>query len=337
MHYHEPTSDEEDRPLVDLTKALAINSKRSTREQKKRHKKEKARKNGISMLDLPSELVIDILGHLLPRDVFVLSRVSKHIRQFVKHNEGRIAKEINNSRYAVLQRCLQPPLLLDQIEESSRHILQSNERSELSMAHKNWYQHILPPNSNVICTCRSCIMAWNNLCLIVDFCYWQDHLDNGDPLPIIPRGQFPAWNQAVIVANASTILESLYSPLLLGAVFEKYLQSIVRSIHRQRENKGNKRRRFRMSEEDVAAETDAFLERSGPPSVEIPYTRDKYYMLEAYLPNRAWIGEQSKWGYAGSMHSWDLERLKAEAALREKQKTSSNDTLRGKPYENVHT
>jgi len=72
----------------------------------------------------------------------------------------------------------------------------------------------------------------------------------------------------------------MHSPLLLAAVYEKYLRSIVRSIRRQRENKGNKRRRFRMSEEDVASETDAFLERSGPPSLEIPYMRDKYYMLE---------------------------------------------------------
>jgi len=101
-----------------------------------------------------------------------------------------------------------------------------------------------------------------------------------DPLPIIPRGRYPTWNQEIIVKNASIILESLHSPLLLAAVFEKYLNSIVRSIRRQRENKGNKRRRFRMSEEDEAAETDAFLERSGPPSVEIPYMRDKYYMLE---------------------------------------------------------
>jgi len=67
---------------------------------------------------------------------------------------------------------------------------------------------------------------------------------------------------------------------MLAAVFEKYLRSIVRSIRRQRVNKGNKRRRFRMSEADVASQSDAFLERSGPPSLEIPYMRDNYYMLE---------------------------------------------------------
>jgi len=179
MHYHEPAAGEEEQPLVDLTEALAINSKRSTREQKRRQKKEKARKNRISMLDLPSELVIDILGHLLPRDVFVLSRVSKPVRQFIKHNEGRIAGEINSSRYAVLKKCFPLPLLLDQVEDSNRSNLQSDERLELLSAHKDWLQHILPADPNVVCTCRNCSMAWNNLCLIVDFCYWQDYLDNG--------------------------------------------------------------------------------------------------------------------------------------------------------------
>jgi len=180
MHYHEPAGEEEgEQALVDLTEPLAINSKRSTREQKKRQKKEKARKNRISMLDLPAELVVDILAHLLPRHVFVLSRVSKPVRQFVKLNERRIAGKIISSRYGVLGKCFQLPLLLEQVEESNSCMLRSGERPELSAAHKNWYQHILPPNSNVICTCRNCIMAWNNLCLILDFCYWQDHLDNG--------------------------------------------------------------------------------------------------------------------------------------------------------------
>jgi len=180
MHYHEPAAEEDmEQPHAGREAGLAINSKRSTREQKKRQKKEKARKNRISMLDLPSELVIDILGHLLPRDIFVLSRVSKPVREFIQHNEGRIAGEINSSRFAVLSRCFQPPLILEQVDESYHSVLQREERPELSLVHKNWYQHILPPDSKVVCTCRSCIMAWNNLCLVVDFCYWQDHLDNG--------------------------------------------------------------------------------------------------------------------------------------------------------------
>ncbi|KAG9246105.1 hypothetical protein BJ878DRAFT_312430 [Calycina marina] len=314
MHFHEPAEDEDLQPLVNLTENLQIISKRSTREEKKRQRKEKARKNRLSLLDLPSELVVDILGHMLPRDVFVLSRVSQSVRRFVQENEERIAGEVIGSRYMVLKRCFQLPLRLEQVDVVDHLVLLGEEKP------KNWYQHIAAPDSQELCCCRTCIMNWNNLCLMVDFTYWQDNLDNGDPLPVIQRGQYPEWNQELITKTAAIILKALYSPLLLGAVFEKYLQSIVRSIRRQRENKGNKRRRFRMTDEDVFAETDVFLERSGPPTMEIPFIRDRYYLLEAYLPNRAWIGEHSKWVYAGSMHSWDLQRLKTEAVARRKQK-----------------
>jgi hypothetical protein len=63
-----------------------------------------------------------------------------------------------------------------------------------------------------------------------------------------------------------------------------------------------------MSAEDVARETDAFLERSGPPSLDFPFHRDNYYMLEAYLPNRGWNAEEQRWMYVPeSQHETDVQ------------------------------
>ena len=63
-----------------------------------------------------------------------------------------------------------------------------------------------------------------------------------------------------------------------------------------------------MTAEDENSGTDAFLERSGPPTLDFPYHRDNYYMLEAYLPNRSWNGEEKRWMYIPSnQHDKDLE------------------------------
>lgn len=67
------------------------------------------------------------------------------------------------------------------------------------------------------------------------------------------------------------------------------------------------KRLYRLSDEDIALETDAFLERSGPPSFEFPFTRDNYYMLLSYLPNRRWdSSEEGRWLYYGALHDNDL-------------------------------
>ena len=67
-----------------------------------------------------------------------------------------------------------------------------------------------------------------------------------------------------------------------------------------------------MEPEDAAAETDLFLERSGPPSLDFPYHRDNYYMLEAYLPNRGWDAEVGEWRYMSALqHDRDVEFVKA--------------------------
>ncbi len=74
-----------------------------------------------------------------------------------------------------------------------------------------------------------------------------------------------------------------------------------------------------MTEEDERSGTDAFLARSGPPTFDIPFHRDEYYMLEAFLPNRGWNTDEGRWMYLPEdQHNRDVElvwrRLHRETA-----------------------
>lgn len=307
------TPTEVDSPLVDTTVVIPLHSKRTERRQKRRQEKEKARRN-TSLLDLPSELIIEVLGYLKPTEVLTLLRVSRYSKHFILQHEARIANEIIESRYKALAKCFQLPILLDNVDESARHALQDEERQILLNIHKKPYQHVKSPDPQVICTCITCVLAWNNLCVVVDFAGWQNKLDHGEPIPIIPRGKSPAWNQNLIFKNGANVERAFHCRLWYARLLEEHLRSTIRSIRRQRANKGNRRSRFRMSEEDAASGTDLFLERSGPPSTEFPFHRDSYYMLEAYLPNRGWNGEKLRWMYMPpSQHDRDLEFVKAWA------------------------
>jgi hypothetical protein len=48
---------------------------------------------------------------------------------------------------------------------------------------------------------------------------------------------------------------------------------------------------------DARSGCDAFLAKEGPPSLEFPYQRDEYYLLEAYVPGRWWREERGGWVY----------------------------------------
>ena len=94
-----------------------------------------------------------------------------------------------------------------------------------------------------------------------------------------------------------------------------HLDSTVRSIRRHARNKGNRRTHVHMTDQDAAAGTDAFLAKHGPPSLEFPYQRDEYYMLEAYLPNRWWKKTDMRWVYIiAGQHDRDLELVQRFAA-----------------------
>jgi hypothetical protein len=324
----EEKTDEVEEPLVDTTAPIPLRSKRTERQQKKRHLREKAHKQQATLWDLPLELIHDILALLCPSDVFRLSRVNKPLRQFIHEEEDVVVRGFINRRYAALSKCFPAPVLLEKVDAKAHPALLSDERQMILDIHKRPYQHIKLPDQRLICTCMTCLLAWNNLNLLVDFAHWQPNLDQGEPIPMIPRGKNPRWNRNLIDANAEVVRKALYSPLWYARILEVHLKSTIGAIRRHSNNKGNKRRRFRMEVEDAKAETDFFLERSGPPSIDFPFHRDNYYMLEAYLPNRGWNSEAGEWRYMpASQHDTDVgfvvawaERRKDAEELKAKEK-----------------
>lgn len=113
----------------------------------------------------------------------------------------------------------------------------------------------------------------------------------------MPRGHTPAWNRDLVARNARIARRAVDDALWHARILELHLDSTVRAIRRHAANKGNKRTHVHMTAADAAAGTDAFLSRHGPPSLEFPYQRDEYYMLEAYLPNRWWKKSEARWVY----------------------------------------
>lgn len=317
----EESADEVTEPLIDTTAALPLRSKRTERIQKKRHlKSEKVSKPQATLMDLPSEIFLDILSLLRPSDIFKLSRVNKGLHRYIQKDKSRIATKLIEHRYPVLTRCFSLPVLLENVDESFHSALLDSERQETHLyIHKKPYQHIQSPDPHVICTCLTCILAWNNLCLLVDFGHWQKNLDQGEPIPMLRRGELPKWNQDLISANAKVVRKALDNPLWYARILEEHLKSTIGSIQRHGNNAGNKRRRFRMTAENAAAEKDEFLKRSGPPSLDFPFHRDNYYMLEAYLPNRGWNSEAAEWRYMPTtQHDRDVEFVKAWVLRRQK-------------------
>ncbi len=302
--------DEEELGLLeDKTETLTLRSKRTERFKKKQSKKtRKFRQKGPGLLCLPYELLLSILGLLRPSDVFNLRRASKPLNAFVSDAEASIAKSITGWRYACLEKCYRTPVPIEDVDTAFHPDLMNPDRQELLTIHEKPYQHIQSPDPAEICTCLTSLLRWSALCFVVDFAHWQHNLDRGDPIPVISRGGSPEWNQRLIAANAAIVREALRSPLWHARLLEAQLDSTTRAIRRHAANKGNKRRRFRMSREDADSGTDLFLERSGPPSFDFPFHRDNYYMLEAYMPGRSWIAKQERWVYLpAEQHDKDVE------------------------------
>jgi hypothetical protein len=320
-------TDDDVEPLVDLTQGLTLNSKKLERLRKKQQKKtaENDHHAAGNIRDLPYELMLKILELLRPSDVFRLSRTCKAFYTFIHDEESTIAKKVIQHRYIAIAKCFRLPIPLSNLDQSIHPALQDDERQEIFVMKKKPYQHIKSPDPTVLCTCMTCLLRWNSLNLIIDFNYWQDNLDKGEPIPMIPRGKYPEWNKNLTNDNASYVLEALEKPLWYARLLERHLDSMVRSIVRQRANKGNKRRRFRMTEEDEASGTDLFLERSGPPSTELPFHRDQYYLLETYMPNRGWNSERHEWMYMpADQHERDVAWVVRVAQWRAQRKAAEH-------------
>ncbi|KAK1057376.1 hypothetical protein LTR74_014206 [Friedmanniomyces endolithicus] len=320
---------EDEEPLVDTTAAMAKNSKKTRRLQKQQQKRQQraaARDRPESFLDLPAELLQEILGYLRPSDVFRLQLLNSATRLFIQQNERAIAKDIMDRRYWVLQRCFPLPIRLQAVDEHTRVALLNPRREKMTEIHKKPYQHIKPLDPQEVCSCPSCLVAWNNLNVALDFAYFQGHLNHREPIPMIPRGSSPKWNSELTEAHAQIVEKAISSALTYAAILKIHLDSTVGTLLRQvrfppqtrvhQHNKMISTKTFHPSTLYQVTERDAngsdeFLERDGAlvrPSYDVPFNRDNYYSLLAYVPNRKWSRDERKWlYYARGAHERDLE------------------------------
>jgi len=126
---------------------------------------------------------------------------------------------------------------------------------------------------------------------------------------MIRRGSAPEWNQKLIDANAAIVEKSIESRICYITILEKHLKTTVDNLSRTFKSKETQSERsYNFTSADAEKETDEFLERSGPSSFEMPWHRDRYYNLEAYVPNRKWSKDKEKWLYfSEGWHDRDLE------------------------------
>lgn len=306
-----------DEPLIDKTEAIPLRSKKTDRLKKRSAKKSKKSKiHGSSVesfLDLPAELLHEIFSYLRPSDILgSLVLLNRSNKAFIEENATSLARDICARRYWVLTRCFHLPLALRDVPPKAVPSLLSPRRQELLTLHRKPYQHIVAVHPEEVCTCMTCVFAWNNLCMVLDFAHWQPYLNNREPIPMIPRGSTPEWNTTLLEANAAVVKRAMKSPLTYARILETHLDSITGTLMRPiRWNKKisipNKSRLYNLTSADVANGTDEFLDRSGPPSYEPPWHRDNYYGLECYVPNRKWDKEEQRWKYWPAQHQRDLE------------------------------
>ncbi|KAF6830294.1 F-box domain-containing protein [Colletotrichum plurivorum] len=295
-----------DSDLVTAAGNLKIRSKKTERMKRKMAKKTAKMGTSTHLLDMPNEVLIKIITNLLPSDIFRLLRTCSDMQFLVEHNRAAIGKEIIAMRYPILEKCFMLPVPLNQVDKDLHERLQDPKRLEALTIHRK-YQHIPIVDPKAICTCLSCVVRWNSICIAVDFSHWQESLENGIPIRLIQRGLDPGWNVALNQKTRSIVSKALVSPLHYAHILEVHLRNTAAAIKRHSSNKGNKRRHFLMTQADVQSQTDEFLGREGPSTTDLPFHRDNYYMLEVFMPGRTWLKEEKKWAYVpANLHKKDL-------------------------------
>ncbi|EFQ36034.1 F-box domain-containing protein [Colletotrichum graminicola] len=288
--------------------SLNVRSKKAERMKRKLQKKtaKTPRRQPTHLLHLPNEILVAILMHMLPSDIHKVGQTCHTLRHLVKHNEALLSRHIVSTRYPVLGRCFRLPVSLNEIDPKLHAVLQYDTRIEMLGIHRR-YRHIPQPDPFKACTCLTCVLRWQALFTIVDFNHWQPDLAAGNPIPVIPRGEEPEWNEKLKEKTACTVLRALDSPLVYACLLEMHLRNTCASIKRQTDNKGNQRRHFIMLKEEAESGTDHFLEREGPTTADMPFQRDGYDLLEAYLPGRTWLKNEKRWAYMpADIHDRDL-------------------------------
>ncbi|KAI6909205.1 hypothetical protein KC318_g8445 [Hortaea werneckii] len=322
--------EDDDAPLVDHTAPLAKNSKKTKRLLKQQQKRqEKASSKVRNFLELPAELLQEVLGHLRPTDIIRVSQLNHATKNFIQEQEGAIAKDVMDRRYWVLRRCLPLPVYFEQVDQASKQALLNPSWQEKTAINRKPYQHIKTIDPEKVCSCPSCLLAWNNLNVVLDLAHFQWNLNHREPIPMIPRGTNPDWNIQLTDQHARIVQKAMDSPLAYAALLQTHLNTITGTLLRQTRPAGMAQKQplhrhskravplpaktvhpnllYYLTEHDAMREDDEFLEREGKPSYEFPYHRDNYYNLLAYVPNRKWNKEEQRWVYyAQSFHERDL-------------------------------
>jgi hypothetical protein len=279
MPRHVSEDDDDVEPLDDKTVALPLHNKRTERMQRKKATRDRKRDAIVNLAKLPTEIILETLKLLRPSEVVAFALVNRRFHSVVHANASIIGDAIIKQRYPILAQCFPRPKLLSDLSSPIADILKDPARRMQFSIHKKSYSHVHPPDAQFLCTCLTCILIWNNLNLALDFAHWQDNLDSGEPIPIIPRGKTMDWNEELVARNARIATKSVVDSLWYARVLETHLDSTTRAIRRHALNKGNKRKHVEMTEEEAAKGTDQFLEKAGPLALEFPFHRDNYYLL----------------------------------------------------------
>lgn len=312
----------DDEPLIDLTEALDLKSKKISRKKKQQQKKlerfeQKRVKSDIkSFLELPPELLHEVLIHLLPSDIIRLSHLNRSTRTFIFENESSITRAIIQQRYWVLSQCFPSPIAFETLDPVAQTSLLTPSWQNRLILHTKPYPHIRPIDKFSTCTCMTCVMSWNDLCTILDLAHFQPLLNAHQPLPLIPRGTNPVWNTHLASSHAALVEKAIRSPLHHALILQLHLATIVATLMRptrwgpKKTAPPQQNPLYRLSESDVQARTDEFLERPGPTNYEPLYFRENYNHLKyaAYVPNRRWEREEGRWVYP-RMRRWHAENL----------------------------
>ncbi|KAL8389688.1 hypothetical protein RB595_009021 [Gaeumannomyces hyphopodioides] len=264
-----------------------------------------------NVLDLPLELFMEICLLLRPSDLSALSRVNRALRAFIAYHGDEIARTIICWRYPRLARSFPLPFRASLNTSERMRWTSGQEPDEEPPIHPRYrYEqplrpaHIEQPPFEVVCECRSCVERWDKLMMAVDYSYWQDPEDHYSSFfpDKYAMNYMPTWGVELNTLHAAVVKKAVLGVgaggtggrLWHARILEKYLASTVRSAlrHAPKKNlpKKNLRRRnpFKQiapTEEEVRAETDAFLERCG--MSEFMFFRMYCAFTEACKPDRA--------------------------------------------------
>lgn len=274
-----------------------------------------------SILDLPFDVLLDIFLWLRPSEIRTISHGSLALEEYLSRYDYYLAKRIIAERYNILSKCFPLPISVTELDSRTKELLGHPEILHRSQTQHPILGYLEPGDLSKICSCKSCKLAWDNLCLVVDLAHFQGHLHYGVPIPKLgPAGD--KNNTKLMKSVALQVEEAVRSPMAYAAILELQLFSIVSTITRTHMSAPDRkrynnlpgfrprmrplylRRPYGLTDEEVALNTDHFLRRQYKEAQPFPKKRDDYYGLEPYLPNRSWIEED--WAYGWDGHKCEM-------------------------------